>query len=227
MAMNGRVVPGAVPDVAVPDWMLHSVHLGHSPAPGSFDLSPPVGGRARVIGVEPRSLSTKDLVMDVTDPGLDVARIAVVERHRRTGRVGLGYVTGFGLERGAIASTVAHDAHNCMVVGARDGSGPKEMAAGVARLAETGGGQVALLDGRVIAEVPLPIGGLMSNKSATEVAHEMRHLTEVVARVLGVTLEAPFMQLSFLGLSVVPELRITDRGLVDATNFSITDVGGV
>jgi len=227
VATNGRVVPGAVRDVPTPDWMLHSVHLGHNPGPGSFDLAPPAGGRARVIGTEPRSLSTKDVVMDVTGPGLDVARIAVVERHRGTGRIGLGYVTGFGLERGAIASTVAHDAHNCMVVGARDGSGPKEMAAGVARLAEIGGGQVALLDGRVIGEVPLPIGGLMSNKSATEVAQELRHLTQVVARALGVTLEAPFMQLSFLGLSVIPELRITDRGLVDVMTCSLTDVGAV
>jgi adenine deaminase len=165
--------------------------------------------------------------MDVTDPGLDVARIAVVERHRGTGRVGLGYVTGFGLRRGAIASTVAHDAHNCMVVGARDGSGPQEMAASVARLAEIGGGQVALLDGRVIGEVPLPIGGLMSDKSATEVAEELRRLTKAVSRALGVTLDAPFMQLSFLGLSVIPELRITDRGLVDVTTFSLTDVGAV
>ena len=165
--------------------------------------------------------------MDVTDPGLYVARIAVVERHRGTGRVGLGYVTGFGLRRGAIASTVAHDAHNCMVVGARDGSGPQEMAASVARLAEIGGGQVALLDGRVIGEVPLPIGGLMSDKSATEVAEELRRLTKAVSRALGVTLDAPFMQLSFLGLSVIPELRITDRGLVDVTTFSLTDVGAV
>ena len=227
VATNGRVVPGAVPAVPTPDWMLHSMHLGPNPGPGSFDLAPPAGGRARVIGTEPRSLSTKDVVMDVTGPGLDVARIAVVERHRGTGRIGLGYVTGFGLERGAIASTVAHDAHNCMVVGARDGSGPKEMAAGVARLAEIGGGQVALLDGRVIGEVPLPIGGLMSNKSATEVAQELRHLTQVVARALGVTLEAPFMQLSFLGLSVIPELRITDRGLVDVMTCSLTDVGAV
>ncbi len=165
--------------------------------------------------------------MDVTAPGTDVARIAVVERHRRTGRVGLGYVAGFGLARGAIASTVAHDAHNCMVVGALDGSGPKEMAAGVARLAEIGGGQVAVLDGRVIAEVPLPIGGLMSGKCAAEVAEELRRLTEVVGRALGVTLDAPFMQLSFLGLSVIPQLRITDRGLVDVTTFSLTDVGAV
>jgi adenine deaminase len=114
-----------------------------------------------------------------------------------------------------------------MVVGARDASGPKEMAAGVARLAEIGGGQVAVLDGRVIGEVPLPIGGLMSDKGATEVAEELWRLTEVVSTALGVTLEAPFMQLSFLGLSVIPELRITDRGLVDVTTFSLTDVGAV
>jgi len=227
VAMNGSALPGAIPDAGAPDWMLHSVHLEHLPGPGAFDLSPPAGGRARVIGVETRSLSTRDVVMDVTVPSVDVARIAVVERHHRTGRVGLGYVTGFGLERGAIASTVAHDAHNCMVVGARDGSGPKDMAAAVARLAEVGGGQVAVLDGRVIGEVQLPIGGLMSGKGAAEVAGEVMRLAEVTSKALGVTIDAPFMQLSFLGLSVIPELRITDRGLVDVATFSLTDVGAV
>lgn len=227
VAIDGRLVPGSVPDQSAPDWMLHSVHLDHLPGPGEFDLPPPAGGRARVIGVEARSLSTRDLVLDVTDPALDVARIAVVERHRRTGRVGLGYVTGFGLARGAIASTVAHDAHNCMVIGSRARTGPADMAAAIARLAEIGGGQVAVLDGRVIAEVHLPIGGLMSTKGAAEVAGEVSRLAEVISTALGVGIEAPFMQLSFLGLSVIPELRITDRGLVDVTAFSLTDVGEV
>ena len=163
-------------------------------------------------------------MLDVNDPANDVARIAVVERHRRTGRVGLGYVSGFGLRRGAMASTVAHDAHNCMAVGCRDDSGPSDMAVGVARLAEIGGGQVAVLDGRVIAEVPLPIGGLMSTGSAQDVAQQVSVLTDAVTSRLGVTIEAPFMQLSFLGLSVIPELRITDRGLVDVTRFALTDV---
>jgi adenine deaminase len=225
VAAGGRVVEGAVPAEAAPGWMMHSVHLAE-PGRGSFDLAPPPGGRARVIQVKSRSLSTRGVVMDVTNGTMDLARIAVVERHRMTGRVGLGYVSGFDLRRGAIASTVSHDAHNIMVVGARDGSGPAEMAAGAARLAEIGGGQVAILDGHVIAEVPLPIGGLMSTKGATEVAEEVEHLG-AAARALGVTIDAPFMTLSFLGLSVIPELRITDRGLVDVTTFSLTEVGAV
>jgi adenine deaminase len=182
------------------------------------------GGRARVIGIESRSLTTRGLVLDVTDPSVQVARIAVVERHRRTGRIGLGYVQGFGLTHGAIASTVAHDAHNCMVVGALDDSGPAEMAVAVARLAEIGGGQLAVRDGQVLAEVRLPIGGLMSDQSIEEVAGEVRLLAEAASNGLGVTIDSPFMQLSFLGLSVLPELRITDKGLVDVMKFALTDV---
>ena len=131
---------------------------------------------------------------------------------------------GFGLTHGAIASTVAHDAHNCMVVGAIDASGPTDMSVAVARLAEIGGGQVAVRDGRVLAEVRLPIGGLMSDRSIGEVAAEMRLLADAATNGLGVTIDAPFMQLSFLGLSVLPELRITDKGLVDVMKFALTDV---
>jgi adenine deaminase len=224
VATNGAIVPGAVPNVGAPDWMRASVHLESPPGPSAFDRPPPAGGRARVIGVESRSLTTRDLVLDVTDPSAQVARIAVVERHRRTGRIGLGYVHGFGLARGAIASTVAHDAHNCMVVGAIDESGPAEMAVAVARLAEIGGGQVAVRDGRVLAEVRLPIGGLMSDQSIEEVAREVRLLADAASNGLGVTIDSPFMQLSFLGLSVLPELRITDKGLVDVMKFAIVDV---
>jgi adenine deaminase len=227
VAMNGKVVPGVVPVVGAPEWMLHSVNLDHPPGPEAFELQVPVGGRGRVIGIESRSLSTRNLVIDLNDPAQTIERIGVVERHRKTGRVGLGYVTGFGLARGAMASTVTHDAHNCMVVGAFGASGPSEMAAAVARLAEIGGGQVAVLDGRVIAEVRLPIGGLMSRRIAAEVADEVRRLGEAVSSVLGVTLDEPFMQLSFLGLSVIPELRITDRGLVDVGAYALTSVADV
>jgi len=227
VAMNGDVVPGAVPNTPAPEWMRMSVHLAKLPGPEAFDREPPAGGRARVIGIESRSLTTRDLVLDVTDPAEGVARIGVVERHRLTGRIGLGYVRGFGLIHGAIASTVAHDAHNCMVVGALDADGPADMAAAVGRLAEMGGGQVAVRDGHVLAEVRLPIGGLMSDRSASDTAAEVRVLAEAASTGLGVTIDAPFMQLSFLGLSVLPELRITDKGLVDVMSFSLTDVGAV
>lgn len=224
VASGGSLVPGAVGTADVPEWMLHSVHLEEPPGPDAYTIVPPPSGQARVIGVRSRSLSTTALVVDVSDRTVDLARIAVVERHRRTGRIGLGYVSGFGLRRGAMGSTVAHDAHNCMAIGARDATGPADMAIAVARLAEIGGGQVAVLGGRVIAEVALPIGGLMSRSPAAEVAHDVGVLSDVVRNELGVSIDAPFMQLSFLGLSVIPELRITDRGLVDVSTFSLVNV---
>jgi adenine deaminase len=224
VAAGGQVVPGAVPDAPAPDWMRDSVHLAELPGAGAFALEPPAGGQAKVIGIDPDTLTTRHLVLDVADPASAVARIAVAERHLRTGRIGLGYVRGFGLRRGAIASTVAHDAHNCMIVGELGPAGPAEMAVAIARLAELGGGQVAVLGGKVIAEVPLPIGGLMSDRPAASVAAAVEHLEHIAAADLGVTIGTPFMHLSFLGLSVIPELRITDRGLVDVDKFALTGI---
>jgi adenine deaminase len=224
VAEHGQVLPGTVPDAPAPDWMRGSVHLPVLPDAGAFALEPPAGGLARVIGIHPDTLTTRHLVLDVTDPGSGVARIAVAERHLGTGRVGLGYVLGFGLTRGAIASTVAHDAHNCMIVGDLGPAGPADMAVAIARLAELGGGQVAVLDGRVIAEIALPIAGLMSDRPAAAVAAAVEHLEHVAAAELGVTIGTPFMHLSFLGLSVIPELRITDRGLVDVGKFALTSL---
>jgi adenine deaminase len=224
VAENGAVLRGAVPTVPAPDWMRGSVHLPQVPDAAAFTLTPPAGGQARVIGIAPDTLTTRHLVLDVTDPASAVARIGVAERHLGTGRIGLGYVHGFGLTRGAIASTVAHDAHNCMVVGQIGPGGPADMAVAVARLAELGGGQVAVLDGNVIAEVSLPIAGLMSDQPAAAVAAAVQHLEHIAATKLGVTIGAPFMQLSFLGLSVIPQLRITDRGLVDVDKFALTSV---
>jgi adenine deaminase len=139
VATAGTITPGAVPASAAPDWMLASMHLGRRPTADELTLDPPTDGRARVIGLVEGQVTTEHLVLDVIDPAVDIARIGVLERHHETGRVGLGWVSGFGLARGAIASTVAHDAHNCMVVGARGGSGPAEMAAAVDRLGEIGG----------------------------------------------------------------------------------------
>jgi adenine deaminase len=223
VARDGQVMPGVVAPSSPPEWMRASMHLEHLPAAAELDLALPPG-QARAIGVEAGSLTTAALVVDPRDPDVDLARLAVLERHRRTGRVGLGLVSGFGLRRGAFASTVAHDAHNVMVVGARDSSGPADMAAAVARLAELGGGQVAVLDGRVVAEMALPIGGLMSDRPAEEVAAAIDHLGQLTADVLGVSLPAPYMQLSFLGLSVIPHLRLTDLGLVDVDRFELTQL---
>jgi adenine deaminase len=119
-----------------------------------------------------------------------------------------------------MASTVAHDAHNVVVIGA---SGD-DMAAAVARLAEIGGGQVAVLDGQVVGEVALPLAGLMSDRPVAEVAESVQALNEVAARLLGTTVEEPFMQLSFIALSVIPELRLTDGGLVDVDAFAYVPV---
>ncbi len=225
VAERSTVVPGAVPDMPAPRWMRASVHLDATPSAADFTLPAPPGAWARTIGIASGSLTTTSLVTDPSDPSAEVARLAVAERHHRTGRIGLGWVHGFGLERGAFASTVGHDAHNVMVVGARDAHGPAAKASAVRRLAELGGGQVAVdQDGKVMAELALPIGGLMSDRPAPEVAAGLETLVATVRR-LGVTVAAPFMQLSFLGLSVIPDLRLTDQGLVDVNAFRIVPVG--
>ena len=224
---GGELVAGAVPSAPVPEQMLGTVRVGDVPAPERLVLSHPDGAHVRAVGVESRSITTRDRRLTLGDPGADLAHAAVVERHRASGRVGLGYATGFGIKQGAMASTVAHDAHNCVTVGALGPGGAADMAAAVARLAEIGGGQVAVLEGRVVGEVPLPLAGLMSERPAAEVAEQIRALNEAAATVLGTTVEEPFMQLSFLALSVIPELRLTDGGLVDVGAFAYVPVRGL
>jgi adenine deaminase len=219
VAEEGRSLE--VPRSPMPDWMRGSVRVPHLDA-GSFRIQ--TTGRVRVIGVEPGQIVTRALVENVThvngqamaDPSRDLAKIAVVERHRGTGRIGLGFVRGFGLRRGAMASTHAHDAHNVVVVGVDD----DDMAAAVNRLAETGGGQVAVAGGVVLGEVSCPFGGLLSDRPAEEVAALARAISEAAGE-MGVTLPSPFMAMSFLALSVVPELKLTDRGLVDVDRFEL------
>jgi adenine deaminase len=206
---DGAIVPGAVRPTPAPALLRDTVHVGALPTPEQLVLDLPDGTAVRAVGVRSHSLTTHRA--EVTLGEGDVAHAAVVERHRGTGRIGRGFVTGFGLRRGAIASTVAHDAHNIVCVGA-DGA---DMAVAVGRLTELGGGQVAVLDGQVVAELALPLAGLMSDRPASQVAHELQTLREAAAGRLAVTLEEPFMQLSFLALSVIPELRITDGGVLD------------
>jgi adenine deaminase len=224
VAANGEILPGAVPSAPVPELLRGTVKLGTPPPADRLALTHPEGTRVRAVGVESRSLTTLAREVTLGGPDADVAHAAVVERHAASGRVGLGYATGFGLRRGAMASTVAHDAHNVVTVGAVKSGGPEDMATAVARLAELGGGQVAVLDGRVVGEVPLPLAGLMSDRPAPDVAAQIRGLGEAAANALGVTLEEPFMQLSFLALSVIPELRLTDGGLVDVGEFAYVPV---
>jgi adenine deaminase len=209
VAAGGSIVPGAVPAAPVPALLRDTVNIGALPGPEQLVLDLPPGTTVRAVGVISHSLTTRDL--RVTLGSDDVAHAAVVERHRATGRIGLGFASGFGLRRGAIASTVAHDAHNVVCVGA---SGA-DMAVAVARLAELGGGQLAVLDGRVVAELALPLAGLMSDRGAIEVADRLQTLRDVAAQALGITVDEPFMQLSFIALSVIPQLRITDGGTLD------------
>ena len=223
VARNGVIEPGVVPVLEAPQSLYNRVRLHHVPTAAELTIEEPTNGKARVIGVTSKTVRTKSLILDVSDAANDIARIAVVERHKATGRIGLAYVSGYGIQRGAIASTVAHDAHNIMVVGARDASGPADMSVAIARVAEMGGGQVVVVDGKVVAEVALPIAGLMSPKPLLEVAAEIDRVVEA-ARELGITLDAPFMALSFLGLSVIPDLRITDLGLIDVNEFAIVPV---
>ena len=219
VAREGRILDGVVPPTSPPKSLYNRVNLHHVPTAAELTIEPPANGMANVIGVKSATVRTSALQLDVNDPANDIARIAVVERHKATGRIGLGYVSGYGMKRGAIASTVAHDAHNIMVVGSRDANGPADMSVAIARVAEIGGGQVVVVDGKVIAEVALPVCGLISDEPLEVIAAQMDTVGEA-AHTLGVTLEAPFMTLSFLGLSVIPDLRITDLGLIDVNQFA-------
>jgi adenine deaminase len=220
VAREGAAI--GVPKVPPPDWMRGSVHV---PELGAEAFAIAGNGRVRVIGVEAGQIVTKALEDDpalrdgfaVADPERDLAKMAVIERHKGTGRIGLGFVRGFGLRTGALASTHAHDAHNVVIVGVDDG----DLAAAANRLREIGGGQVAVADGRVLAEVPCPIGGLLSDLPVEEVADSVGRMEKAAREALGATLPAPFMAMSFMALSVVPELKLTDRGLVDVNRFEL------
>jgi len=223
---NGRPVAD-VPRAAVPDWVRTTVRAAPLTSGDLRIAWDDPSAPARMIGVQPGQIAT-DALADVprvvngaacADPDRDLAKIAVIERHLGTGRIGLGFVRGLGLRRGAIASTVAHDAHNIVCAGVDD----DDMVRAARRLAEMGGGMVAVHDRGVRAELALPIAGLMSDQPADRVVAASRALGEA-ARELGCTLEAPFHSLGFLALSVIPALKITDRGLVDVGRFEVVEL---
>ena len=189
----------------------------------NFDI-PALSNRIHLIEVVVNQIVTKHRVVDISvrgnlamsDTSRDILKCAVVERHRNTGQMGKGFVKGFGLKTGALASSVAHDSHNIIVVGTNDG----DMKGAVKKVIDMKGGMAACSGGRIQASLALPIAGLMSNHSIDEVCRELDKLVKV-SRDFGTHLGDPFMTLSFLALPVIPEIKITDLGLVDVTTFNM------
>ncbi len=217
---GGPLVEPPAPEI--PDWVRQTVRIKPVVAP-DFAI-PSSGGPTRAIGLVPDQVVTESLVREpyvvdgqaLADAGRDLAKIAVVERHLATGRIGRGFVWGSGLREGALGSSVAHDAHNLVVVGMTD----EEMAFATMRLAEIGGGIVAVAGGEVLAECPLPVAGLLSDAPLETVIAQSRACNDA-ATSLGWSGATPFLTLAFLALSVIPHLKITDRGLVDVDRFEL------
>ena len=230
LAEQGQWV-AELPPSRVPDWALHSVHLLRKLNAADFRLTSPTGRacvKANVIGIIENQAPTRHLrlEMPVQDGEVrasfekDVAKLALVERHHGTGRVQLGLVHGLGFnQKCAVATTMAHDSHHMIVVGTDD----ECMATAVNALAEWGGGQVVVRNGEVIGKLLLPVGGIMSAEPAGQVAAAAATVLEGY-RACGCQLNNPNMQVSLLGLVVIPELRISDLGLVDVTQFGFVPV---
>jgi len=219
VARSGELVEGA--SGARSGMLPNSVHIDW----GAIDFAVPAAGeRARVIGSIPDQLVTEAYIEAMhivegraeADPANDRLKMAVIERHRASGALGLGFIRGFGLERGALASTVAHDHHNLVVIGADDQS----MATAARRAAELSGGIVVTDGEQVVAEVALPLAGLMSDRPVTEVRDGLDNAIGA-ARQQGAGLDDPFMAMSFMALEVIPSLKLTDQGLVDVEKFEI------
>ncbi len=188
---------------------------------------PARSGRVRVIGSMPDQLVTENRILNtkvidgnaVADTSRDVLKMAVIERHRGTANVGLGFIQGIGLRRGAIAGTVAHDHHNLVCIGADDPS----MRAAAGAVAKMGGGLAVAVGERIVAALALPVGGLMSDRPLAEVAAGYQSVVST-AREIGSPLADPFMAMSFMALEVIPSLKLTDQGLVDVEQFKIVDL---
>lgn len=181
----------------------------------------------KVINVIPKQLITArtdekiKVVNNLAMPDVenDILKIAVIERHKATGNIGLGFVKGFGLKSGAIASTVAHDSHNMIVIGTND----EDMYYAAVELVKSQGGKIIVENSQTLAHLKLPVAGLMSDKTAEEVQKNIKEL-EQAAQKIGCKIEDPFMSMAFLSLSVIPELKITDKGLIDVNKFEVTDL---
>ncbi len=229
VAQGGKTLV-EMPAYSYPDWAVHSVHLSRQMQAHDFRLEVPGAGTvlAHVIGIIENQAPNRHLKLLLpvvkgeiqADIGRDLAKIAVVERHRGTGRVQVGLVQGFGFNVScAVATTVAHDSHQMIVVG----TGDEDMAMAANALVQMGGGQLVVRQSQVIGQVPLPIAGLMSNQRAEVVARQAATVLEGF-RQCGCRLHNPNMQLSLSALVVIPELRISDLGLVDVARFEFIPV---
>ena len=223
VAEAGRLIADC-PGRPVPaEFLGRSVRLPADLSVGALRVAAP-GGPIRIIGMDPHQIVTGQRTAEprveggacVADTDRDILKMAVIERHRGSGAVGLGFVHGFGLQNGALASTVGHDAHNLAVVGTND----NDMLTAARALAEVGGGQCVVRDGTVLAMLDLPVAGLISTEPAASVADHQRTLWSAAAS-LGCPHHDPFMPLSFLCLPVIPSLKLTDRGLVDVDRFEV------
>ena len=220
VAQDGRLLVD-VPAVSFTG-ITGTIHIGNIDENDLYIPGKP--GLIEVVGIEPGQITTKHLreeapVRDgeiVADPGRDLLKLVVIERHHASGSVGLGMVKGFGLRKGALASSVAHDAHNLVIVGVND----SDILQAARVLEKMGGGFACVVDGEVRASIPLPFGGLVSPLPAAELVQQLRVLDAATAE-LGCTLDHPCMTLSFLSLSVIPSLKLTDQGLIDVETFTL------
>ena len=230
VAESGKLLVD-LPEFTYPDWATKSVNLGKQLTSEDFMLPAPMDEGtylANVIGVVENQAPTKHLKLEVQanngeipiNMEQDIIKIALVERHKGTGDVQVGLVSGFGFDKACgLATTVAHDSHHMIVVGTNE----SDMALAANKLAEINGGQVVVSEGEVIGMVELPIAGLMSNERAEIVAEKAASILEGFV-MCGCNLNNPNMQLSLLALVVIPELRISDLGLVDVTKFEFVPV---
>ncbi len=220
VAQNGKILPGKIRKERVT--IRSSMNVDWMGLKG-FDI-PVQEGKVLVIEAVPGQIVTKKLIVSprvekgrvVVDIERDILKLAVVERHMASGNVGIGLVKGFGLKRGALASSVAHDSHNIVIVGAKD----EDMMTAAIEVVRMKGGQVVVKEDEVIASLSLPLAGLMTDGSLEETQGKVKQLNRA-ATDLGCRLRNPFMTLSFLALPVIPELKLTDKGLVDVEKFQI------
>lgn len=223
-AQDGRLV-APIPAVEYPEWFTHTVRVTRGREEADFALPAPGStARVRVIELYPDQIINQagearlPVVAGcvVADPGQDVLKLSVVERYGKNGNIGTAFVRGFGLQRGALASSVAHDHHNIIVVGTNDA----DMAACVRAIEALQGGLALAVDGQVVDVLPLPLGGLMNPAPVDEIIARLKHLTHL-SHELGGKLPAPFMTISFISLPTVPELGLTDKGLVHVRDHQI------